>query len=75
MKKLTNTSKIVVWDAPNSPGEPVCITGDSDEGLSLNVYEDNDGNVMGVTVHEKEMGDMLTAAGLIPAEVALEYAN
>ena len=57
---------IEAWACPNSPENPVCIStpGDSTEGHSLNLYV-RGGVIVGVTVHERETGKLVTAAGLV----------
>jgi hypothetical protein len=67
-RKMGNLGEVYV--ANNSPGQPVCYVGTyEDAGLSVNIYRDSEGNVIGVTVWDQD--ELRGAVGMIPAE---EYA-
>ena len=66
----TDLGTLMVWEASNSPGEPVCVSNNSDGGFSLNLYLDEVGDIVGVTVHEQDA--FVMAVGMVPAEVLVE---
>jgi hypothetical protein len=67
-RKLMNLGEVYV--ASSSPGKPVCYVGTyEDAGLSVNIYRDSAGNVIGVTAWDGT--ELAGAVGMIPAE---EYA-
>jgi hypothetical protein len=54
-----------VWNCPNSPGEPVCVTTDDGgkDGHSVNLYI-RDNHVLGVKVYDKKTNKLVASAGL-----------
>jgi len=62
-----------VWHATNSAGEPVCVSGPDDEdfdGLTLNLYLNDEGLIEGVLVNQKEV--VISAVGKLPASIFIE---
>lgn len=66
------TKKGKLHAATASPGTPIWYEapGGTDDGLSVNLYQDDAGVVIGVTVYDQ--GALKAAAGMVPAEVLLE---
>ena len=74
---IDNDSKLLVWEATQSPGQPVCVADNvRDDNLTASFYLDDDGAVMGIMIHD---GPTLVGAfGLLPAnavEEEIEYAS
>ena len=67
MKDLT------MYRAVNATGEPVCVGDQSEDlnSLSVSLYQDDDGILVGVTVYDCA-GNLQVASGLLPAEVVEE---
>lgn len=66
------------WPCPNSEGTPVCVTSDDDDpnGFSVNMYRvGREGTVVGVAVHGKMTGDLVAAAGMVPADLLGDVAE
>lgn len=49
---LVKIAGLSVWDAYAEEGAPLAIAGEDDGGLSVAVYADDEGNLVGVTVHD-----------------------
>jgi hypothetical protein len=66
---LKTHDKLLSWDCPNSPGEPVCIIGENEGGYSVNLYV-HAGEIIGVSVFERSMEPEIEQAhvGLTPRD-------
>jgi hypothetical protein len=59
---------LMAWPCPNSDGEPVCVTTDSDDpfGMSVDLFM-RGGEIVGVEAYHKMSGTPVCAGGLTPA--------
>lgn len=65
----TDLNDLMIWETTD-PGKPVCIADRKDGGFSVSLYLDSEGGVQGVLVYDE--ADLVSATGLIPAEVLEE---
>lgn len=69
------TGKYLVWQADATPTKPLCIGSSVDDSFSLTIWQNEDGSVKGVLLHEYKNDEIVTTVGSgeIPAEyVAFE---
>lgn len=60
---------LLIWNCPNSPGEPICISTDDDDpqNHSVNLYM-RGGGIVGVKAYRKVVASLEAACGLVPVE-------
>lgn len=68
---------LLIWEAINSGGQPVCVSTNQDEGLSINIYRDNEGTIRAVAVWEINglEAELLTLTGEFTSEAAADILN
>ena len=69
----TESNDLTMYHAYNATGEPVCVSDltENPNSLSVSLYQDDDGFLVGVIVFDTE-GNLQAASGLLPAEVVEE---
>ena len=55
--------------APNSPGKPLCVYAEGDDGFTIELYCDLSGNIIGIVALDRYDLETVYMIGMVPAEI------